>query len=263
VNDQPSPLSAAGRERAVEIDGARGHVIEIGDRGPTLVLLPSMLVLGRSYTWLRRVLCRDFRVLIIEMPGCGQGSVLSEAWSFEHYARWLTRLLEQTPLSDRPTVIGHSNSGPVALILAATRPDLVGRLVLVDSVGADSSKSLLRVLGGRAFDAVLEARLTFWGFHHILYNLFRHWRNFWNQVWLAVRHDATGHAPRTTTPTLVAWGRRDHTMPLRGAHVLEQAISDAKLHVSPTGSHDWLITNPVEFTETLRAFVIEGSTRSA
>lgn len=255
MNEQPSPLAAAVRERTVEIDGARGRVTEIGDRGPTLLLLPSMLVLGRSYTWLRRVLCRDFRVFIIEMPGCGEGSVLSKSWSFEQYAQWLIKLLEQTPLPDRPTVIGHSNSGPVALILAATRPDLVDRLVLVDTVGADSAKSLLRVLAGRALDALIETRLTFWGFHHILFNVFRHWRNFWNQVWLAVRYDATAYAPRTSTPTLIAWGRRDHTMPLRGAQRLNQAMPNAKLHVSPTGSHDWLITNPEEFTSLLGQFV--------
>lgn len=251
--------AAAGRERAVEIDGALGQVTEFGDHGPTLILLPSMLVLGRSYTWLRRVLCREFRIVVVEMPGCGEGSVLSEAWSFERYAQWLIKLLEQTPLRDRPTLIGHSNSGPVALILAATRPDLIGRLVVVDSVGADSAQSLLRVLGGRALDAVLEARLTFWGFHHILHNVFRHWRNFWNQVWLAVRYDATAYASRTATPTLIAWGRRDHTMPLRGAHTLDRAMPNAKVHVSPTGSHDWLITNPEEFTDALRAFVVVDS----
>jgi pimeloyl-ACP methyl ester carboxylesterase len=249
--------SEGARARAVEIDGERGAVTEMGDRGPVIVLLPSMLVLGKSYAWLTRILSREFRLMIVEMPGCGGGSVLSRAWSFEEYAEWLAKLIERTPAMERPAVIGHSNSGPVALILAATRPELVGRLVVVDSVGADSAKSLFRVLAGRALDAVIEARLSLWGFHHILFNALRHWRNFWNQVWLAVRYDATPHARRVGAPTLVCWGRRDHTMPLRGAERLAGLVAaGVTVHVSPTGSHDWLITNAGEFAEALRGFVV-------
>lgn len=243
------------RTRPVEIDGLRGAVTETGNRGPTIVLLPSMLVLGKSYTWLTRTLCRHFRVLVVEMPGCGKGSVLSQPWSFERYAEWLAKLLEQTPSVDRPTVVGHSNSGPVALIVAATRPELIGKLVIVDSVGAERSNSLLRVLAGRALDALIELRLTVWGFHHILFNALRHWRNFWNQVWLAVRHDATGHASRAKAPTLVAWGRRDHTMPVSGRDALAYVLPAATTYTSPTGSHDWLITNPEEFAAALGSFV--------
>jgi pimeloyl-ACP methyl ester carboxylesterase len=259
VNDQVTSLPAvAVRARDVDIDGERGYVTEMGGRGPTIVLLPSMLVLGRSYARLTRILCRRFRVTVVEMPGCGHGSVLSEPWSFERYAQWLAKLLEQTPGLDRPTVIGHSNSGPVALIVAATKPEVIGKLVIVDGVGAERSNSLLRVLAGRAFDALLELRLTFWGFHHILFNTLRHWRNFWNQVWLAVRYDVTGYASRVKAPTLVAWGRRDHTVPVRGRDALARVVPGAATYTSATGSHDWLITNAEECAEALERFVNEG-----
>ena len=129
----------------------------------------------------------------------------AKAWDFEDYAKWVTGSLETLRL-DRPTLIGHSNSGGAALVAAATYPAAVGRLVLADTVGADNSPSMPRVLAGRAYDALLEPRLSLFGWHHVIGNALLHTRPFFGQVWKSVYADLRPFAVRVRAPTLIAWG---------------------------------------------------------
>jgi pimeloyl-ACP methyl ester carboxylesterase len=244
----------------LDVAGHRACVREAGS-GPDVLLLPSMLVRIQSYGLLIELLARRFRVVAVEMPGCGRASRLERPWSFDDYARWLPAFLDRMGLERLP-VIGHSNSGAVALLFAALHPKRVSHLVLADTVGADVSGSLWRVLVGRAVDALIEYSLSLRAWHHPASILLRHTRNCLRQVMLATRpYDVL--APRVAAPTLLAWGRRDHTMPLRCALRLRELIPDAELYVSAGGSHDWLITHASEFAAAFADFLARRSSEAS
>ena len=167
-------------------------------------------------------------------------------WTIAHYAGWLGKLLDFLRL-EQVILVGHSNSGGVALQLAATHPARLAGLVLVDSNGADQLHSVTRVVLARGLDALLELKLTITASHHVALNLLRHTRAFLHQVKVAARADLTETAAGVSVPTLLAWGRWDLTMPLRCARLLHAQIPHSALYISSTGSHDWLVTNPHEF----------------
>jgi pimeloyl-ACP methyl ester carboxylesterase len=125
----------------------------------------------------------------------------------------------------------------------------------VGGVGADITPSLPRVLVGRTIDAVLEPRLTLFGWHHVFYNALLHTKDFFGQVWKSVHDDLRHHAARVRAPTLLAWGARDHTIPPRCAHALREVMPAASMYFSPNGSHDWLIDRAPEFAAALRHFI--------
>ena len=237
----------------MEVHGLAGWYTDVG-AGEAVVILASTLVMARSYEWTVDCLAPHFRVVTVEMPGSGRASRPPRAWGFADYAAWAAGFIDALRL-DRPTVVGHSNSGGAALVLAADHPHAVGRLVLVGSVGADRSPSLARVLVGRAIDAALEPRLTVFGWHHVIYNALVFTKDFFGQVWRSVYDDLTPHARRVRAPTLLAWGARDHTIPPRCADVLRGLVPDSTKYTSRDGSHDWLIDRAPEFTRALRTFV--------
>jgi pimeloyl-ACP methyl ester carboxylesterase len=218
-----------------------------------------MLVRAKSYrTTMRALASRGFRVISLEMPGCGRASVLHEPWSFEKYAEWLEQVLEVIPLR-QPILIGHSNSGPIAILAASEFGQKLGKLVLADTIGADESHSLSRILLARALDALLEAPLTIRAFHHAAYNLLFHTKNLLNQIRLAATTDVTGIVRYIGLPTLLAWGRHDHTMPVRCLDVLRNALPSATVRVSTTGSHDWIVDEPQRFADAVTEFARETS----
>lgn len=248
----------AAHRRRIEVDGKTAVVAELGDAGAprVVVIAASMLVRDKSYRPLLHEFARqNYRVIVVEMPGCGYASPVKFPWSMDDYARWLALFLPALKLNTRPVLIGHSNSGPPAALLAAARPDLIAALVLCDVTGADERFSLWPMLVGRAIDAAIEWKLTLTGFHHVVFNLLFHFRNCFNQIRLAAKSDMRDAARRIETPTLIAWGERDHTCPVRCGQLIESLVRDAHRHVLPHGSHDWLITHPAAFVEVLTDYL--------
>jgi pimeloyl-ACP methyl ester carboxylesterase len=233
--------------------GERGFVIESGRGSRVVVILPSMLVLTESYRPTVREMAQYFHVVALGMPGMGRGSKLREPWGFERYAQWINSALNTLGVG-RATVIGHSNSGATAIHLAAQYSDRIAQVVLADPIGA-RRQWLPRVIAGRGVDGAIEVALSAAGWHHVAYNMIFHRRNFWNQVRLAAETDLVDVAPRVTAPTLIAWGMRDHTTPSNDAQRLHAMIPGAKVYLSRTGSHDWIVDHPRDFAMMCQAFI--------
>jgi pimeloyl-ACP methyl ester carboxylesterase len=147
-------------------------------------------------------------------------------------------------------VIGHSNSGAIAIAFAQKYAERVDQLVLADSIGVRvRNGSILRTLFSRAWDSLVEIRLTITGFPDLLFNILFHSKNFFHQVKIAPRTDLRTQLPFVNVRTLIAWGGRDHTLPRECARLMQRSIAKASYVVSRRGSHDWLIERPNEFTD--------------
>lgn len=233
------------------VQGLRAHYLDAG-AGPPLLLVASQVVLARSYRSVIPRLAQHFRVITVDLPGCGHSERTGRYWGPDRYADWLAAFIEALRLGP-VTVAGHSNSGPVALTLAARHPRQVDRLMLLDSIGARDTRSLAALLVARAVDAALEPALTLQAWPHPLYNLLVHPRNFLGQVRAAAALDVLDVAARVRVPTLIGWGRIDHTMPPSCSGRLRSSILDSRLYLS-AGSHDWCITRGEEFAAVAAAF---------
>src|SRR3954447_24248104 len=96
-------------KRYIDVARQRGCYLVTGDAGRagrgTIVLVASMLVRAKSYlTTMRGLAPRGWRVIALEMPGCGQASRLRRAWRFEQYADWLAAFLDAAALDGPPIV---------------------------------------------------------------------------------------------------------------------------------------------------------------
>ena len=56
-----------------------------------------------------------------------------------------------------------------------------------------------------------------------------------------------------SVPTLLAWGARDHAIPMRCAQLAQQCIAGSRLYISKEGSHDWIGDKTEEFAEMISA----------
>jgi FAD/FMN-containing dehydrogenase/pimeloyl-ACP methyl ester carboxylesterase len=114
-------------ERRLEIGGVATTVLEGGD-GPPLVLLHGPG--ANAAHWLRVIpdLVGDHHVIAPDLPGHGATDLGDDAVS------WLAALIEAT-CPTAPTVVGVAAGGALAARAAIERGEVIGRLVLVDSLG--------------------------------------------------------------------------------------------------------------------------------
>jgi lipase len=140
------------------------HVHEWGDAGaPTVVCIHGVAAHGRRYRRLAEDrLAKRFRVLAPDLRGHGY-SGWEPPWNLETH---LDDVLET--FGDEPALwVGHSFGGRLVLELAARRPELVRRAVLLDPaidilphVGFDFAQGAATESVYASPDEAIDARLT-------------------------------------------------------------------------------------------------------
>jgi pimeloyl-ACP methyl ester carboxylesterase len=120
----------------LDIAGARAHVRDQGNPdGIPIVLIHGSLESLQVWDGWVAALGDRFRLISVDLPGHGlTGSWPRDEYTIEAYTDFIEVLADELRL-DRFVLAGHSMGGAVAWSFAATRPDRVAYLVLVDSSG--------------------------------------------------------------------------------------------------------------------------------
>jgi lipase len=127
------------------------NVYRYGPSGPAGILaIHGLTGHGRRWEALANRHLSEFSTAAPDLLGHGRSS-WDAPWTIEANVAALAALLDAD--SGGPvTVVGHSFGGAIALALAATRPDLVAALVLLDpAVGLDGQR--MRIIA----DAMMES----------------------------------------------------------------------------------------------------------
>ena len=121
--------------RTVQAGGLETLVRETGDGDDVLVLLHGTEADASMWDPYMEGLARGRRVIALDLPGHGgTGAPADMDTTPAGIARWFKGLLSSLDL-DRADVLGHSMGGTVAMLLALEAPELVRRLVLVNTAG--------------------------------------------------------------------------------------------------------------------------------
>lgn len=116
--------------RFVQVGETRLHIVERGS-GPTLVLIHGLGAQLRNFHALVPILAENFHVVCVDRPGCGYSTRPAKvSSSLRGQAATIAELLAMLRI-DRPTIVGHSYGGAVALALALDHPERVGALALL------------------------------------------------------------------------------------------------------------------------------------
>ena len=124
------------RSKFIDVGGVRAHVRDQGnpDGIPIVLIHGSMGSLHMWEGWVRE-LSGKARLISVDLPGHGlTGAWPRDEYTIEAYADFVEVLVDTLNL-DRFVLVGHSMGGAVAWTFAATRPDRVSQLILVDAAG--------------------------------------------------------------------------------------------------------------------------------
>ena len=114
------------QERFVEADGFRIRFMEAGDGVPLVHLHGAG---GMRLTRAHELLCRDYRVLVFEMPGFGRSAENTRSASLDQLGATMASALTALGI-DRFNLLATSFGARVALGMALRQPQRVQALVL-------------------------------------------------------------------------------------------------------------------------------------
>ena len=124
--------------RILKLPGGEMQVVEHGPRGaPPIVLIHCFTCAINWWDGMIPRLDRDHRVIAVDLLGHGGSEKPSSGYSIEDQAGLVAQALARLGVRDAE-VVGHSLGGPVSIALAEQSPQLVDRLVTIDSIPDDS-----------------------------------------------------------------------------------------------------------------------------
>jgi len=236
--------------------------------GPAVVIVHG--IGGHKEDWVpvMNALAAKHTVYAVDMLGFGGSSKDLPEITVPMQAEALRALLAQEKVT-RASFIGNSVGGWVTATFAATYPQMVNRLVLVDAAGFKAmfeGPSPVNFYPGTTEEMSKLLK-------YVLYSDFAHTPEFAEKALAGLK--ASGDAvaaevvfkglfasprledvmPKITAPTLVVWGAQDKLFPAAVADLLEGNIKGSRKVLIDKASHFPQIDQPQVFIDTVAPFL--------
>ncbi|MGQ4807921.1 Dihydrolipoyllysine-residue acetyltransferase component of acetoin cleaving system [Candidatus Entotheonellaceae bacterium PAL068K] len=246
----------------LESNGLKLRYTAAGDGEPVLLLhgwgctIDSMGLIFND-------LVPHYTVVALDFPGHGESDLPPKAWGVSDYAALVLRVMDALGLR-RPHIIAHSHGGRVSIKLAATHPDRVDKLVLVNSAGIRPprprtyyARALLASIGkgfARYCGRVGERTRTLI-YRAIASTDYANAGPLRDTFVKLVNEDLTPLLPHIAASTLLLWGEDDTETPVASAMIMQRLIPHAELIILKHAGHFSYIDQFGKFRLVVRKFL--------
>lgn len=260
--------------KEVLVFGQKIHYVEAGS-GPTVILLHGLG--GSSQAWQFNIgpLAEKFHVVVPDQIGFGKSDKPFVNYRIRTYVDFLDEFCRELKI-ERATLVGNSMGGWIAVMFAATFPERVDKLVLVDAAGYappkdfdkrtlyalnPTTKAGMKTLVAKVFynqmfstdiaiRQAMAARLAAgdgYTINSISESILRG-EDFLDDVVKTIKR-----------PTLIVWGRQDGLVPLAEGERFNKDIAGSKLIVIDQCGHVPNVEKPGEFNAAVLKFLTENT----
>jgi pimeloyl-ACP methyl ester carboxylesterase len=275
---------------SISSSGLRIHYLHEGDRGEPLLLLHGGGTDSAMLSWGEMIspLAASRRVFAPDWPGYGDSDRPDSQYTMAYYISVLGDLIQALGLH-RPTLIGVSMGGGIALGFALDHPQAVDKLVLVDSYGLQDrapahglSWLFVRLPLVNELTWALTARSR-WLARASLAGIFRDpgrlskglvdavyaelskpgagaaFRSFQKDEvqWRGLRTVYMDRLHELQAPTLFVHGAQDTLVPLRFAREAHARVPGSRLEVIADAGHWPQREQPAQFLQAVSSFLGE------
>lgn len=260
----------------LEVMGAQVDVTLKGESGRGVLFLHGWGCSAQMMEAAQTSLASKMRTAAIDFPGHGKmGKVAPppKPWGVEDYMEMTAAIIKHLDLAPCD-IVAHSFGGRVAILLASTYPELVGRMVLTGAAGIKKPASGKTTARQQAYKTLrgamnLMEKTRLFGdlpqkgrealiqkFGSPDYRaLTSEMRQTFNKV---ISLDLTDKLKSVKAPTLLFWGEDDTETPLWMGRVMEEKIPDAALVVESGTGHFAYLERAEKFNRILKSFLTEG-----
>lgn len=196
----------------------------------------------------------------LDLPGFGRSALPRGAFTIHDFAEVVADFIHKLDLK-KVILVGHSFGGRVSIKLAAEHPDLIDKLILVDSAGIKLDEARSNIMGTAAKVLKPLFRPKFMkGIRHKIYESIGSVDYVatpeLTQIYLeATREDLRKHFKDISVPTLLVWGEKDSSTPIEIANIMHKEIKNSDLIVFAGASHFSFLDEPEKFLKELIKFI--------
>lgn len=198
----------------------------------------------------------NFDVYLIDFPGFGESPAPKTPLVLESYSLLVKEFIEKE-IKEETIVLAHSFGGRVAIKLASNFPQLIKKLVLIDSAGfvRKGLKNTLIKIFAKIFKPLFKLP--------VLSSLkIKVYKKIGTEDYLSnlelkktyaniVKEDLTEEMKKISVETIIIWGKSDRTTPLEWGKKMHQLIKNS-IFYEIKGGHFCFLDNSSEFNFILK-----------
>jgi pimeloyl-ACP methyl ester carboxylesterase len=221
---------------------------------PAVVLVHGLGMSSRYMLGLARELAPFYRVFAVDLPGFGRSERPSRPLGLVELAEALASWMRATGLRSA-TIVANSYGCQIAVELAARRPRLVERLVLIGPTTDPAYRTRRQQVARLLLDAVREpvSLLALVAVEYLRCGP----RVMLNALAEALAHPLEARLPAVAAPTLVVRGMRDPLVSAGWAERVAGRLPAGRLAVIPGVAHAAHYAAPRAVARAVRRFVDE------
>lgn len=228
----------------VIVDGLMTNYVKVGSGKKVLICIHGW---GDNLSGLASLideLSKNYTVLALDLPGFGGTEEPPKPWGVDDYARFTFNWLKKIGVKKIDVLLGHSNGGAIAISLVGNKTLSPAKLILVSSSGIRDIYKMRRLVLKSSAKAVKlpmqllpkktreRVRSKVYGAIGSDYMLIP---ELWPSYQLIIRQDMQSTATKIKCPTLLIYGDKDKTTPVKYGQLFNDAIKDSQLKVIEGG----------------------------
>ncbi len=241
--------------------------------GPPVLLLHGAG--AGSVTWYPSLgtIAKNFTVFAPDIVGYGESDKPDAPYDKHYFSEWLKSFLSVLALP-KVSIVGLSQGGAIALQFVIDYPDLVEKLVLVNSGGLGAKPSLGAMAGMLWMNCLPSQCASDFNEKYLLYNKNNRDPNHRDysievlkspsgkKAFTRGKGTAVSAIPqallcRIKKPTLILWGEEDKLFLVKHGEAAAELIPNAKLVRLPQAGHLCLMDQPKVFNTILCDYLLD------
>ncbi len=226
-----------------------------------IVILPGWLLSFKHYELLKQEFTKiGYNSYIVSFPGFADGPPLNRTLNLTDYVKFLKLYLKKHKIN-KAIFVCHSFGGRVVLKFLSQEPHKAFFLIISGTPGfVPVSKPKLAIFlliakaGGRIFSLPLLRKIKNL-VRKIFYQLigakdFYHTEGFIRETFKnIIKEDLVNYMRKIKLPTLLIWGEKDKTVPVKIAGRMQKVIINSKLIIVPEMNHMFICNEPEVFVK--------------
>jgi len=263
-----------------------------GETNEKIVFLHGGALDNAMMSWeeIIELMGNQYDIYAIDMLGFGASDKPDIEYSIPMYVEFLHNILQQLDI-EKTHLVGLSMGGGVSIGFSLKFPQLVDKLILVDSLGFYERMPFHRMcrwfvnsrLNTKSYEWIGKNRkLVRWSITSSLfgdkkkvsnelitklYNLVQDpncnkaWKSFqrYELGKKKLTTDLTSHLSELKMPVLIVNGEKDSSVPAKSAIAASRVINNSQLHIMKGCKHWSQKEKPEEFVQILKKFLLSSS----
>lgn len=250
-----------GRVKFIELDTLK-IAYQVKGTGIPVVVLHGWGAEANTFRYVLDRLSETHQIYALDLPGFGLSELPPAAWDASDYAKLLTKFFDLLNI-DKAHLIGHSYGGRISIVMGAEQPEMVDKLILVDSAGIippRTAKYYLQISLAKVGRLMRKCgasgkRLADSISNRVGSKDYQQAGPMRATLVKSVNQNLRPLLPKIQASTLLIWGENDTDTPISFGEIMQDEIPNAELVILKDAGHFSFLDQPKQFCQAVETFL--------